>query len=72
MACTEEEFLELLSDESTVDIITLTEQAKYGIPDKVLAQLASAAHFCSSQWIWGYWTGAARGVALPAARFEAG
>ncbi len=35
MACTEEEFLELLSDESTVDIITLTAQAKYGIPDKV-------------------------------------
>jgi hypothetical protein len=35
MACTEEEFLELLSDESTVDIATLTEQAKYGIPDKV-------------------------------------
>lgn len=35
MACTEEEFLELLSDESTVDITTLTEQAKYGIPDKV-------------------------------------
>lgn len=35
MACTEEEFLELLSDESTVDIVTLTEQAKYGIPDKV-------------------------------------
>jgi hypothetical protein len=38
MACTEEEFLELLSDESTVDIIALTEQAKYGIPDKVFTQ----------------------------------
>ncbi len=51
MACTEEEFLELLSDESTVDIATLTEQAKYGIPDKVptsprpiLPQLLASPH----------------------------
>jgi hypothetical protein len=43
MACTEEEFLELLSDESTVDITTLTEQAKYGIPDKV--PTPSPSHF---------------------------
>jgi hypothetical protein len=72
MACTEEEFLELLSDESTVDIITLTEQAKYGIPDKVPGAVGLCSSFLLISMDLGYWTGAARGVALPAACFEAG
>ncbi len=39
MACTEDEFLELLSDESSVDIIGLKEVSKYGIPDKVRGEV---------------------------------
>jgi len=48
MACMEEEFLEMLSEESSVDLLALSQVAKHGIPDSVRGE------------VWKYLLGVAR------------
>lgn len=48
MACQEEEFLEMLNEESSIDLIALGEVAKHGVPDAVRGE------------VWKYLLGVAR------------
>jgi len=48
MACTEEEYVEMLGEESSVDLIALGQVAKYGVPEAVRGE------------VWKYLLGVAR------------